>query len=64
MDMQLLAIGFCSLVVGIFLMIKYKFYRYKINDARFDTKLRVFMGSLILTISGIIIVIHAFAKLL
>lgn len=63
MGVQLLAIGIFSLVVGILLMIKYRFYKYSVNDARFDTKLRVFMGSLILVISGLIIVINEFKSL-
>lgn len=63
MDIQLLTIGVFSLIGGVLMMIRYRFYKYKISDALFDTKLRVFMGSLILTITGIIIVINELKKL-
>lgn len=57
-------IGVVSLFVGVIMMIKHKFYKYKTSDMLFVTKLRVFLGSAVLALFGILIVINELKKLI
>lgn len=64
MNITFLAIGVISLLIGVVMMIKHKFYKYKTSDMLFATKLRVFLGSAVLVLFGVLIVVNELKKLL
>ncbi|GEC77322.1 hypothetical protein B0A61_03900 [Flavobacterium aquatile LMG 4008 = ATCC 11947] len=63
MSYNFLLIGIISLIIAIFLLRKYKFYKYKTSDMLFATKLQVFLGALVLAMFGIMIILYEILKL-
>lgn len=60
MDVTLFSIGSISLIVGIILINKNRFYRYKPSNMLFVSELKIFLGGLILSISGILILLEVY----
>lgn len=55
--------GIVSLIIAFFLIRNYKFYNHKVDDMLFATKLKVFLGAIILVIYGLFIIINEIMKL-
>ena len=64
MNIQFFIVGVISVLLGMVIMLKNKFYRYKTNDMLFVTKLRVFLGSAVLVLFGILIMINEIRKVI
>ena len=58
MNLKYFLIGIGCIVLGIILIIKNEFYKYPKNDMLYATKLKILIGSVLLTIMGIYIVIN------
>ena len=52
------------MVVGVFLMARHKFYKYKTTDMLFAASLRAFLGAALIVLVGILAVINELKKLL
>lgn len=63
MDISLFVISIISFIVGIFIMVKNKFYKYETDDMLFATKLKVFLGGLLFSLIGIYGLISEMLKL-
>ncbi len=63
MDITLFSIGFVTLMIGIILMIRNRFYKHKSSDILFVAELKIFLGGLILTGMGIAILINELNKM-
>ncbi len=63
MNVLYMMIGISSTAIGVFLMVKYKFYRYKSKDMQFAASLRAFMAAAVLTLFGILILINEIKKI-
>ncbi|KIA95216.1 hypothetical protein OC25_07850 [Pedobacter kyungheensis] len=63
MNFPFLIVGILSVVFGIIMMVKHKFYKYKSSDMLFAAKLKVFSSSAILVLFGIMILINELKKL-
>ena len=64
MDIILFSIGFISLIGGIILIIRNRFYKHKSSDMLFVAELKIFLGGLILSISGLLILINELKKVI
>ncbi|SES26644.1 hypothetical protein SAMN04488023_15215 [Pedobacter rhizosphaerae] len=64
MNIQFFIVGVCFLIVGVILMWKYKFFKYKAIDTLFYTELKVFLGALILAGMGLAIIINELKKVI
>ena len=62
MNISFLVVGVISLVLGIVMMIKHKFYKYKTSDMLFATKLRVFSSSAVLALFGLLVLYYELKK--
>jgi len=62
MDIRYILFGIACIIVGIAIMGKYKFYKYSKNDMLFATKIKVFLGGLVLLLLGICTLISEIAK--
>ena len=58
MDITLFSIGFVSLIVGVILMIRNRFYKHKSSDMLFVAELKIFLGALILVGMGLAMLIN------
>lgn len=63
MDIKLFLICILSLVIGIIIMSKNKFFKYETDDMLFATKLKVFLGGLLFCLIGIYGLISEILKL-
>lgn len=63
MDITLFSIGFVTMIIGIILMIRNRFYKHKSSDMLFVAELKIFLGGLILTGMGIAILINELNKM-
>ncbi len=63
MDIELFFISILFILVGIFIMKKYKFYKYETDDMLFATSLKVFLGGLIFGLVGVFGLITQIIKL-
>jgi hypothetical protein len=63
MDIRLSLICILSLVTGIIIMLKNKFYKYETDNMLFATKLKVFLGGLLFSLIGIYGLITEILKL-
>lgn len=63
MDVQILLIGVLCIVVGLMMMIRSKFYKYKTSDMLFAAKLNTFIPSAFLVLLGILCLGHELKKL-
>jgi len=57
MHIKYFILGLCFLIVGLILMWKYKFFRYRTTDVLFYTELKVFLGALLLAGMGLAVII-------
>lgn len=64
MNVTFLGVGVISLLMGVIMMTKSKFYKYKTSDMLFTAKLRTFLSSAILALCGMLIVANELKKLL
>ncbi|MBB6502760.1 hypothetical protein HDF25_004943 [Pedobacter cryoconitis] len=64
MNITFLVVGIASIVIGVIMMTKSKFYKYKTSDMLFTAKLRTFLSSAILALCGMLIVANELKKLL
>lgn len=64
MNVAIFIIGVVFLTVGVFLMTRHKFYKYKTSDMLFGTSLRAFLGAALIALIGILAVINELKKLL
>ena len=62
MDIKLFLISIRSIVVGIMVMVRHKFYKYKTDDMLFATGFRVFTGGLLLSLVGCYILVSVLLK--
>jgi hypothetical protein len=63
MNIKLFLICILSLITGIIIMLKNKFYKYETDDMLFATKLKVFLGGLLFSLIGIYGLINEILKL-
>lgn len=64
MNITFFIVGIVSVILGVILMIKHKFYKYKTSDMMFFSKFRVFSGSAILALFGLLILINELKKVM
>lgn len=64
MDITLFSIGSVSLIVGIILIIRNRFYKHKSSDMLFVAELKIFLGGLILVGIGLAILINEIKKVM
>lgn len=64
MNFQFLVVGILSVILGIFLMVKHKFYKYKSSDMLFAAKLKVFSSSAVLALFGLLVLINELKKVI
>ncbi|KIA88626.1 hypothetical protein OC25_26040 [Pedobacter kyungheensis] len=64
MNFLFFIVGVLSVALGIFIMLKNKFYKYETSDMLFVTKLKVFLGAAILVLYGLLILINEVKKVI
>ena len=63
MDVRILLIGVLCIVIGLMMMIKSKFYKYKTSDMLFAAKLNTFIAFAFVVLLGIFFLGHELNKL-
>lgn len=64
MNITFLAVGIASMLIGVIMMTRSKFYRYKISDMMFNAKMRTFLSAAILVIYGVLALYYEIKKML
>ncbi len=62
MNIQFFIVGIIAAILGVVLMLNHKFYKYKTSDMLFVAKLRVFLGSSVLTLFGLLVLYDELKK--
>ena len=62
MNIQFFIVGIIAAILGVVMMLNHKFYKYKTSDMLFVTKLRVFLGSAVLTLFGLLVLYDELKK--
>jgi hypothetical protein len=62
MDIKLFLIGFVELILGLIIMVRNKFYKYRPHDILFLNGLNFFIGGLIFFGMGLAILINEIIK--
>jgi len=64
MNVKYIILGVLFVVIGLVIMLRHKFYKYKTDDMLFATKFKVFFSGIIACFIGLYFLIHEIAKLL
>lgn len=64
MDVKYIILGILFVVIGLVIMLKHKFYKYKTDDMLFATKFKVFFSGIIACFIGFYFLINEIVKLL
>ncbi len=64
MDIKLLLLSILFFIIGIIIIIKYKFYKYPSDDMSFATELKVFLGGLLFCLIGVFGIINQILKII